>query len=115
LSEIEQSTRADALAKELSTAVQQLTISIASAIHSMGWLTWLAAARPDQLTQARIDKYDDEQHSTLPKIFGYLATTAALDTTLYELLRENVQEIFALDAEIGKASRFFKEDASATQ
>jgi hypothetical protein len=111
----EQSKRADALAKELSTAVQQLTISIASAIHSMGWLTWLAAARPDQLTQARIDKYDDEQHSTLPKIFGYLATTAALDTTLYELLRENVQEIFALDAEIGKASRFFKEDASATQ
>jgi hypothetical protein len=45
--------RADALAKELSTAVQQLTISIACAIHSMCWLTWLAAARPDQLTEDR--------------------------------------------------------------
>jgi hypothetical protein len=79
----------------------------------MCWLTWLAAARPEQLTQARIDKYDEEQHATLPKILGYLSTTAALDSILYHMLSEHVDEVFRLDAEIGRAGLSFKEDAGA--
>ena len=105
--------RADAVAKELAGGVQQLTISIASALHSMCWITWLAANRPERLTQKRIDKYDAEQHATLPKILGYLSTTAALDLELYHKLRPRVDEIFRLDAAIGKAGLSFKEDAAA--
>jgi hypothetical protein len=106
--------RADALAKELAGAVQQLTISLASAVHSMCWLTWLAATRPDQLTQMKIDKYDDEQHVMLPKILGYLSTTAALDVKLYHTLRERVDEVFGLDAKIGEAGLSFKENPAAS-
>jgi hypothetical protein len=109
--------RADAVVKELAAAVQQLTISVASALHSMCWLTWLADTRPDQLTQARIDKYDDEQHINLPRILGFLGTTAALDLDLYQQLRVHVDEVFRLDAEIGRAGLEFKDapDAAATQ
>ena len=78
----------------------------------MCWLTWLAATRQDQLTQARVDKYDDEQHATLPKILGYLSTTAALDSELYQMLRNRVDRVFRLDAKIGTAGLSFKDDAS---
>ena len=106
--------RADAIAKELSSAVQQLTIHVASAVHSMCWLTWLAARRPDQVTQERIDKYDAEQHITLPKILGYLTTTAALDAQFYDKLREQADEVFRLDAEIGEAGLAFVTNPSGT-
>lgn len=106
--------RADALARELAGAVQQLVINIASALHSMCWLTWLAAARPDQLTQSKIDKYDDEQHETLPRILAYLATTAALDMKLHDELRKTVDEVFDLDSEIGRAGLNFRDDAAGT-
>src|SRR4051794_2714118 len=72
-------TREDAIAKELSGAVQQLTIKMASSVHSMCWLTWLAESGPDRVQQANLDAYDTEQHKFVPEILGYLSTVAAVD------------------------------------
>jgi hypothetical protein len=103
--------RGDALAKELLTASQQLTISVASSLHSMCWLCWLAATGPEKLTQVKIDQYDEEQHETLPKILGYLSTLAALDLQLYDMLRPHVDKVFALDATIGESGLAFSADS----
>ena len=102
--------RADALAKELAAAVQQLAISMASAVHSMLWLAWVAHARPDRLSQVRIDKYDDEQHVSLPKILGFLSTATALDTKIYAPLRKRVERIYGYDVAIAAAGLRFKDD-----
>jgi hypothetical protein len=102
--------RSDTRAKETSAAAQQLAISMASAVHSACWLTWLAGTRPDALTQGRIDKYDEEQHATLPKVLGYLSTLSALDPGLYAALRPEADELFKIDAEIGEIGLEFSKD-----
>ncbi len=46
-----ESSREDVLSTELADAVQQLAIKMATALHSMCWLTWLARTAPDQVTK----------------------------------------------------------------
>jgi len=96
-------TRLETLEKELGTAVQQFSINVSSALHSMCWLTWAAKMGADYVSQERIDKYDDELHATLPKIMGYLSTIAALDVSLFVGLQEQSSKIIGLDARIGEA------------
>lgn len=95
--------REDAIGKEFAAAVQQLTIRMASALHSMCWLTWLAVNRGDRLTQSNLDAYDAELHKLLPEVLGYMSTVAALDQGVYEKLVPHVNELFTLDARIGSA------------
>ena len=93
--------REDAIARELSGSIQQLTTRMASSVHSMCWLTWLAATRGDRVTQANLDAYDAEQHRILPEILGYMGTVAAVDVGVYQALKPHVDEIFMLDGRIG--------------
>jgi hypothetical protein len=93
--------RAQRVAEELSAAAQQLTIKMSAALHSMCWITWLARARSDRITQDRLDVYDSELHELIPEILGYLSTVAALDMPLYRRLQPLAYNIFTLDAYIG--------------
>jgi hypothetical protein len=93
--------RAQRVAEELSAAAQQLTIKMSAALHSMCWITWLARARSDRITQDRLDAYDSELHELIPEILGYLSTVAALDMSLYRRLQPLAYNIFSLDAYIG--------------
>ncbi len=103
--------REDAVAKELSTAVQQLTISMESALHSMCWLTWYAyVGRGDRLTQKRLDAYDLELHKTLPEMLGYLSTVAALDMSTHDELRPYVYKISDLDVRVAEAGLLLNTD-----
>ena len=103
--------REDAVAKELSAAVQQLTIRMESALHSMCWLTWYAyVGRGDRLTQKRLDAYDRELHKTLPEILGYLSTVAALDMSTHDKLRPHVSKISELDVRVAKAGLLLNTD-----
>jgi hypothetical protein len=103
-------TRDDSVAKAFAEAAQQLTIKMASALHSMCWLTWLAVNRGDRLTQANLDAYDAEIHKLLPEVLGYMSTVAALDSEAYEQLVPHVNELFALDGRIGQAGLHLDRD-----
>jgi hypothetical protein len=62
--------RDDALTADLRNALQQLILTIASSVHSMCWLTWLANTDLAKVTKARIDQYDNEMHKLLPQFLG---------------------------------------------
>lgn len=80
----EETSRVDVISTEVAGAVRQLAIKMSTALHSMCWLTWLARSAPDQVTKAKLDLYDSEQHKTLPEIGGYSTTVAALDQNVYK-------------------------------
>ena len=70
--------RDDTLTADLRNGLQQLILTIASAAHAMCWLTWLANADPDKVTESRIDQYDNEMHKLLPQLLGQHALVASL-------------------------------------
>src|SRR5688572_11831115 len=69
--------REDAIAAQYRDAVRVTATTIASALHSMCWLTWAARERAVTITQTKIDAYDAEMHQLLPQITGSLAAIAA--------------------------------------
>ena len=101
--------REDALVQDLREAIQQLTVRMASALHSMCWLTWIAEERVTRVTAERIKSYDDDLHKLLPEIMGFLSTVAALDKDAYTRLSPIADKIYEVDYEIGKASLLFEE------
>ena len=99
--------RKDQFENNLRSAVQNLTQHVSSALHSMCWLTWLAAERPDRIKQTRIDAYDFEIHRITPKINGSLGSVAAIDEKIFLALKGQVDQVLGLDWEIGTAALQF--------
>lgn len=108
--------REDILANELRVSLQQLTVRLAAAVHSMCWLTWLAKEGPSRLTQERIDGYDKEIHELLPQITSQQAMVAALNREAFDRLSSLVDRVLLADARIGQASLEFssRDPKSAT-
>jgi hypothetical protein len=99
--------RSDEFAKELRTAVRELTTELADACHAMDWLCWLAKYGPDRLTSERIDHYDDTMHRLFPGLFGLHAVIAGMDQEVHRKLLPLVDGVVDLDARVGQASLRF--------
>jgi len=97
----------DAFDKDLRSAVKELATELAKAAHSMCWLCWLARYGPSRLTQERIDKYDEEIHALLPRIFGLHAVIAGMDQKVHADLAPLVDLAIEIDATIGAAGLQF--------
>jgi hypothetical protein len=95
--------REDALAADLRLSVHQFSLKMAAAVHSMGWLTWLAQSRAESVTLERIDGYDKELHALLPEISGMLTAISALDREAFDRLRPLAEEVYDLDVRVGDA------------
>jgi len=102
--------REDAISQELRTAIQSLTVKLASALHSMAWLCWKASRDWRQVTTANVDDYDAEMHKLFPEMTGMLATVAALDKQSLDELNERYKEIVDLDRWIGDAGLVFRKN-----
>jgi hypothetical protein len=96
--------RDDVLTADLRNGLQQLILTIASSVHSMCWLTWLADTDPTKVTKARIDLYDDEMHELLPQLLGQLALVASLRPQTYWIFKDLIDELFDADRSIGAAA-----------
>jgi len=101
--------REDAIAQELRLAVLQLSIKMATALHSMCWLTWVAEDHSDHISSDRFKSYDDELHKLLPEIAGSLAAVAALDKDTYKQLAPITEQIYGIDFDIGEAGLLWEE------
>ncbi|MBD2168181.1 hypothetical protein H6G64_35860 [Calothrix sp. FACHB-156] len=107
-----QITREDAIIQELRIVIQQVTIKMAAAMHSMTWLTWIAKEDVSQITIEKIKLYNEEQNKLLPEILGFSSSVAALDKTAYDLIAQIINDIFILDSKIGKAGLQFEKSPS---
>ena len=105
--------RQDALHKELLAKIQTFTVDLASAGHSMCWLTW--ATFHGALSKENILAYDKEMHIVLPKVSGGVVAIGTLDKTLAAQAREIADKLFKLDAEIGQACLEFDTDPKAAR
>jgi hypothetical protein len=96
--------RDDVLTADLRNGLQQLILTIASSVHSMCYLTWVANADPAKVTKSRIDLYDDEMHKLVPQLLGQHALLASLRPPTYWIFKDLIDEIFDADSSIGKAA-----------
>jgi hypothetical protein len=96
--------RDDTLTADLRNGLQQLIMTIASAAHAMCWLTWLANADPDKVTESRIEQYDTEMHKLLPQLLGHHALVASLRPQVYNVFKDLIDEVFFADRLIGEAA-----------
>jgi hypothetical protein len=92
----------DAKVKRLDDTFSQLTVKLASALHSMCWITWIAYEAPARVTQEQVTAYDNEMHTILPEILGSWSQIASLSMEAHSLAEPAVRSVFRLDAEIGK-------------
>lgn len=97
----------NAFTTELRTSIKELTTKLAAASHSMCWLCWLAKFGASQLTQERINQYDDEMHALLPQIMSSHAVVAGLDWNVYLKLDPLVEHLISLDFQIGEKNLDF--------
>jgi hypothetical protein len=104
----------DTFESELLNNVKEFTISIASALHSMCWLCWLAEYGPERLSGRNIKLYDKEMHVMLPKIAGISAVIAGMDYQVYEKIMPVVTDIYRLDSAIGRAGLEYQECQPST-
>jgi hypothetical protein len=92
--------------RRLRGALARLSGHLAQALHSMAWLTWVAAYTPHVLRdererRQRIDAYHREMHAILPRIATAetrLAIHASVPTV--DLARREVKKVYAQDADL---------------
>ena len=101
--------KGDTFESQLLNNVRDFTTSIASALHSMCWLCWLAENGPERLTRMNIKLYDEEMHVMLPRIAGISAVIAGMDYQMYEKIMPVVTDIYKLDVAIGLAGLEYQE------
>jgi hypothetical protein len=89
---------------------RELLVAIGSALHSACWITWVAMEGPERISQERIDAYDLEMHEVLAKIMGFQASLTALNSKLSDGVSPLLNELFALDAHLGRAGLLFAKD-----
>jgi hypothetical protein len=103
-----------AIGGELRESVRKLTVTMASMLHSMCWITW-SADRRGRLTDKDVWLYDEEVHKLSPDILGYLTSVAALDLSVYERLEPLVWELFDMDVRIGNACVIWQSEPALGQ
>ena len=103
----------DAEARKLEDSINQLTVKLASAIHSMCWIAWIARAAPARLTQEQAATYDKEMHLILADIAGLLSTVGSLDTAAFDQVRNHTATVYRLDVAVARACSNIDADQSA--
>lgn len=98
------------LGRNTRTAIADLVKKLATAAHSMQWLTWDAAHYPEGITGPRFEAYDKEIHITLNDITAARAILAALSPTTHRLLAPFARRVYELDAGIAKAKSKLQTD-----
>jgi hypothetical protein len=103
-------TRDDEHTKELRDSLQNFATKLASGVHAMSWLTWLAKEKPSRLNEERINQYNNDIHGLLADITGLKAKIISLDKTANEQVAQLAKEVYALDAKVAKAGLQFDVD-----
>jgi hypothetical protein len=93
----------DAKADRLDDAICQLTVKLASAQHSMCWITWVASEAPNRITQERADAYDKEMHTIIPEFLGLWSQIASHDMEAYSMVTSIINSVEDMDVRIGRA------------
>ncbi|MNJ39500.1 hypothetical protein D3C77_343750 [compost metagenome] len=96
--------REDTISTEAVQLIKELATHLASASHSMCWLTWQAQYAPRQIDEERIAAYDQEMHDLQPKILGAYVALVAVSTAAAQKLEPTLYSLFALDARVGLAA-----------
>jgi hypothetical protein len=103
--------RKDALTRELGRHFQTMAVDFSSLAHSMCWLTWQAGQ--GNMSQAMVDDYHAEVHSTLPKVVGGRIMVGTLDSELGYELDVFVDLAREVDEKIGLACLAYAKDNAA--
>jgi cell division protein FtsB len=96
--------------EKLHSLVEQLAVNVASGLHSICWLTWVAKQEPKAVTEEKVSSYNKEAHKFLAKVFGLQASIAALDPGKFKHVESLVRELTRLDAMIGAAGLMLTRD-----
>jgi uncharacterized membrane protein len=91
------------LIDKLHMVAQELATNIASALHSICWLTWIADNNRSALTDRVIKKYNDEMHALLPKILGLEASLGPIDPKKMNVMEGYISRVETLDVKVSQA------------
>jgi hypothetical protein len=86
---------------------EEFAVNVAAILHSMLRAMW-PATQNGTIDKKRIESYNKEAYTLLPKITGLQATIAALDMARLDSLRPLVNQIYELDADIGRDGALLK-------
>ncbi len=92
------------LSKEKRELLQLSIEKLASATHSMCWITWLSTVEPERINENRVNQYDEEMHRLLPQIIGLQARVATYSKDLGQKILEMNVDITNLDVCIATSS-----------
>lgn len=93
----------DAAHLRVITAVADLGKLLGAGAHAISWVTWFAVHSPHELTDIRLAGYEREMHKTLSQIVGARVLLAALNADLHASLAILIEDLYALDVDVGKA------------
>jgi hypothetical protein len=77
---------------------------LASATHSMCWLTWFAQESPNRISEERVSAYDQEMHVLLPDIISFQSLLSTYSIDVGKSFGLIIADIEDLDARIGSAA-----------
>ncbi|WP_374484630.1 hypothetical protein [Zoogloea sp.] len=96
--------QAASLHSEMREALQNAIQKLASATHSMCWLTWIAKESPKRFGETQLQRYDKEMHILLPEIIGLQARISSYVPELGIKLLELTARIEDLDERIARTA-----------
>lgn len=105
--------QADAAQLRVITAVADLAKLLGSGAHAISWVTWFAAHSPHELSDARLTSYETEMHATLSQIVGARVLLAAFSADTHRLLSDLIEDLYAMDVEVGHAKALLATDRQA--
>lgn len=92
------------LHSEMRSTLQSAIQKMASATHSMCWLTWIGKEAPNRFSQRELTRYDEEMHGLLPEIIGLQARIASYTPELGTRFHELTSRIEDLDERIARSA-----------
>ena len=95
-----QQQRQDSADVALRTAIATLGQQLSACVQAICWFTWKAAYAPEQVTSAEFEKYEAEIKVLLPTLVSARFMVAALDRSAGDEVKEAVETVYALDAEV---------------
>ena len=103
-----------ALKAEARKSMQDCITLLASAAHTMCWLTWFAKMSSARITEERVKEYDDDIHSILPQLIGQTVNVGTYSNEIGKKAAIILADIEDLDARIGEAAvKFLDGDNSS--
>jgi gas vesicle protein len=96
--------RATEVWKEERRSLLELTTLLAEGAHAVSWLCWAATAKPDESLKADVTEYDAKMRQLLPRLVSAQAAASGLSDESFENVDPLVQQMFALDTQIGDAA-----------